>query len=94
MERSVALEKDDMISSKSLPMELLYHVSAISSDQKDIPAILATEDFSFSEYIDELSRRIIAEALEMNGSNIKKTAETLRLSYRSLRYLIEKYQLR
>lgn len=94
VERSVALEKDDMISSKSLPLELLYHVSAIPTDQKDIPAILATEDFSFSEYIDELSRRIIAEALEMNGSNIKKTAETLRLSYRSLRYLIEKYQLR
>lgn len=94
VERSVALEKEDLISMRSLPSELLYHVSAAPVDHQEIRTILQRENFSFSDYIDDLSRQIIVEALEINESNIKRTAEMLRLSYRSLRYLIEKYHLK
>jgi len=94
VERSVALEKSEYITTRSLPSELLYHVSDGPVDQRDIREILQQDDFSFSEYIDDISRTIIVEALEMNGGSIKRTAEQLKLSYRSLRYLIEKYQLK
>ncbi|MDY0296625.1 MAG: sigma-54 dependent transcriptional regulator [Acidobacteriota bacterium] len=94
VERAVALEKDSQVSMRSLPSELLYHVSENLVAHQEIRDILQRENFSFSEYIDDLSRRMIEEALEMNGSNIKRTAEMLHLSYRSLRYLIEKYGLK
>jgi DNA-binding NtrC family response regulator len=94
IERSMALEKGEYVSIKSLPSELLYNVSNKSGALQDIDELLAQEDFSFNEYIDDISKRIIVKALESSGGNIKITAEKLGLSYRSMRYLIEKYKLK
>ncbi len=94
VERSVALEPGDFITTHSLPPELLYDIADRSSLENDISILLNKGNFDFMEYVDGIQKKIIVYALEANASNIKKTSEMLRLSYRQLRYLIEKYQLK
>lgn len=94
IERSVALEKGTFISIKSLPSDLVYNISEKELMPTDIDALLQEKDFDFQEYIDDISRRIVLKAFLLNDSNMKKTAEKLKLNYRSLRYLMEKYDLK
>jgi two-component system, NtrC family, response regulator PilR len=94
VERAVALEKNEYIGVNSLPPELIYNIAEKHTHETDISSMLAEGDFDFSQYIDDMSKKIIIKALELNNSNIKKTAEMLRLNYRSLRYLLEKYNLK
>ncbi|UCH92474.1 MAG: sigma-54-dependent Fis family transcriptional regulator [Candidatus Aminicenantes bacterium] len=96
VERAVALEKSSYIGLNSLPAELIYNISEKSAlkSENDISTIMMEGDFDFSQYIDDTSKTIILKALELNNSNIKKAAEMLKLNYRSLRYLLEKYNLK
>lgn len=94
IERAVALEKGSFISIKSLPSDLVYNISETEVMPSNIDALLKDEHFDFQEYIDDISRRIILKAFLSNDSNMKKTAEKLKLNYRSLRYLMEKYDLK
>jgi len=94
VERAVALEKNQFIGLNSLPMELIYNISEKNALEKDFSTLLLEGDFNFSEYIDDTSKKIIRKALELNNANMKKTAEMLKLNYRSIRYLLEKYQLK
>jgi len=94
VERVVALEKNQFIGSGSLPTELIYNVPDKNNVETDISTLLMDGDFDFSKYIDDISRKIILKALEINNFNIKKTSEILKLNYRSLRYMLEKYNLK
>ncbi|MCP5107994.1 MAG: sigma-54-dependent Fis family transcriptional regulator [bacterium] len=94
VERAVALEKENFVTTKSLPSELVYNISDKDPMCTDIDALLLEKDFDFQQYIDDISRQIIFKAFRLSNSNMKKTAERLRLNYRSLRYLMEKYDLK
>ena len=94
IERGVALEKGEVISASSLPAEVIYNMDPSQSSGADWPVLLEAGDFHFNQYIDNLSKSIIIRALELNNGNVKKTAQQLRVNYRSLRYLIEKYNLK
>jgi DNA-binding NtrC family response regulator len=94
VERAVALEKSEYIGLSSLPTELIYNISEKNAAETDIGTMLLEGDFDFSQYIDGISQKIILKALELNNGNIKKTAEMLKLNYRSLRYLLDKYKIK
>ena len=94
VERAVALEKEKTIGLGSLSTELMYNVAGGHVGADDIDALLSEGKFLFTEYIDGISKKIIFRALEINNSNIKQTAEMLNLSYRALRYLIEKFSIK
>jgi DNA-binding NtrC family response regulator len=94
VERAVALEKSNIIRKENTPTDIIYDVSGGKIDREDLTTLLYEGDFDFYRYIDNISKNIILKALSMNDSNIKKTAEMLKLSYRSLRYLISKYKLK
>jgi two-component system response regulator PilR (NtrC family) len=96
VERAVALEKSKYIGLHSLPTELIYNISEKNLIRKedDIASLMLEGDFDFSEYIDNISKKIILKALELNNTNIKKTADMLKLNYRSMRYLLDKYNLK
>ncbi|MBU4268163.1 MAG: sigma-54 dependent transcriptional regulator [Acidobacteria bacterium] len=94
IERGVALEKDEVIRASSLPAEVIYNMDPSQSSGADWPILLDAGDFDFNQYIDNLSKSIIIKALEMSNGNVKKTALRLKVNYRSLRYLIEKYNLK
>jgi two-component system response regulator PilR (NtrC family) len=94
VERAVALEKNKFIGLNSLPAELIYNISEKNAIHEDIDTLLLGDNFDFSQYIDDVSRQILLKALELNNSNIKKTAEMLNMNYRALRYSLEKYGLK
>ncbi len=94
VERAVALEKNKFIGMDSLPAELVYNISEKVATPLDLDSLLMEGDFDFTEYINNSEKNVIIKALEFNNSNIKKTAGMLKLSYRALRYLIEKYNLK
>jgi two-component system response regulator PilR (NtrC family) len=94
IERGVALEKGSVISAASLPSEIIYSAGVPKASGEDWISRLDEGDFDFNQYVDDLSKRIIAYALEQSGGSVKKTAQRLRLNYRSLRYLIEKHKLK
>jgi two-component system response regulator PilR (NtrC family) len=96
VERAVALEKDKYIGLKSLPTELIYNISEKepTSFAADVDSMLIDNNFDFTEYINNIEKKIIIKSLELNKSNIKKTAGMLKLTYRALRYLIEKHNLK
>lgn len=94
VERAVALEKGKFVSFKSLPSELVYNISDKEMLPMDINALLQDKNFDFTECIDNISRKIILKAFQLNHLNMKNTAEMLKLNYRSLRYLMDKYHLK
>lgn len=94
IERTVALEKGEYITPATLPQDLVFNISAQSQPQVNWMDLLQENSLHFSTYIDDLSKNILLKALEINNWNVKKTSEQLKLNYRSMRYLIEKYHLR
>lgn len=94
IERGVTLEKSNVMRKENIPTDIIYSISGNEIDRMDFLTLLNGGDFDFYGYIDNIGKTIILKALSMNNSNIKKTAEILKLSYRSLRYLISKYKLK
>jgi two-component system, NtrC family, response regulator PilR len=94
VERAVALEKGKFITTKSLSSELVYNISDKNSPAVDIDALLQEGHFDFQQHIDDISRRLIIRAFQLSNSNMKKASEMLRLNYRSLRYLMDKYRIK
>jgi two-component system response regulator PilR (NtrC family) len=94
IERSVALEKENVITTKSLPKELVYNITESVMSVDSIDSLLTESDFDYTEYMDKISQQVLVKALEKNHSHLKMTAEMLNISYRSLRYLISKFNLK
>ncbi len=94
VERGVALEKGSMISADSLPVEMVYGSAVAKSGGEEWLPQLEAGKLDFNQYLDDLSRRIIINALARCHGNVKKTAQVLQVNYRSLRYLIEKFNLK
>jgi len=94
VERTAALEKNQFIGLYSLPVELVYNISDKKNETADFNQMLIEGDFDLSQYIDDITKRIVIKALDLNNWNIKKTSEVLKLNYRSLRYLMEKFHIK
>ncbi len=93
IERTVALEQSSSITKSTLPDELIYSIPEKTILSQDLTELL-NKEFDFTEYIDNISKTIVIKALELNNNNLNQTATNLKLSYRSLRYLIDKYKIR
>ena len=88
IERSVAIEDSETIRVSSLPKEML------SSPPHEEYLLNLNPEFNLSTYLDEISQNYIKQAHLEAGGSLKKTASILGISYRSLRYLIDKYSLK
>ncbi|MFB0565006.1 MAG: sigma-54-dependent transcriptional regulator [Candidatus Aminicenantaceae bacterium] len=88
IERAIATEESDTIKIDSLPKEL------VTSPQRKEPPSLLNKGFNLTSYLDGLSQNFIKQARLTTGGNLRKTASLLGISYRSLRYLIDKYGLK
>jgi DNA-binding NtrC family response regulator len=94
VERAVTLERGKYITISSLPESMVYDINDRKLPAQDLKSLIHDENFDFIEYVDSIQKKIIISALDANSSNIKKTAEMLKLSYRQLRYLIDKFHLK
>jgi DNA-binding NtrC family response regulator len=88
MERIVAIEERTTVTVGSLPKDLLSPQSSFEED------FSLQDGFDLNKKLDEISRSYLQKALKQSEGSLKKTASLLGLNYRSLRYLIEKFELK
>jgi len=94
IERAVVLESSPVVTPESLPAELLGssvgrggpHKSAFSVDVR-----LPQEGIALERFVEDVEKQLICQALERTSGMKKKAARLLNVSFRSLRYRLEKY---
>lgn len=88
IERIVAIEDRETITTACLPPEMLGMV------KRDEIKVELSPGFDLNRHLDDIAKRYIVKALEKSGGRMKKAAPMLGVSYRTLRYLIDKYELK
>jgi two-component system, NtrC family, response regulator PilR len=87
MERAVALASGGAIGLGDLPTE----VSGLSGSPAPLLASLPEEGCALDSVLGEVERRLILQALERTGGGRKAAAKLLGVSFRSLRYRLQKH---
>jgi two-component system response regulator PilR (NtrC family) len=93
IERTVALEPSDVITTASLPGMFLHPAGlppASSLEGFDLPP----DGLDLEAYLEWLGKRLMQQALERTGGIQIRAAELLRMSERSFRYYAKKYGIR
>ncbi len=90
IERAVVLETGEKISKTSLPDELLDDLSLGKVQTPE----LDQSNIDLEKTLDHIEKEMISNALMRSDGIINKAAETLNLSFRSMRYRIEKHKLK
>ncbi|MDP2914040.1 MAG: sigma-54 dependent transcriptional regulator [Candidatus Aminicenantes bacterium] len=88
IERIVAVEERETITASCLPPEIL------TARPKPDDQVVLKPGFNLEAHLDQVATKFLQEAGQMAGGNMRKMAEILGLSYRSLRYLLDKYQIK
>lgn len=89
IERTVALEASDIITSGCLPESLRGQPGSLRTDRTALPE----DGLDLEEYLTGLRRLFIQQALERTGGRQKQAADLLRMPYRSFRYYADKLGL-
>jgi DNA-binding NtrC family response regulator len=89
IERTVALEPEEIISSGSLP----EHLRGTSTEAGLAQVSLPEEGLDLEEHLNSIRRTLMRQALERSGGQQKRAAQLLRLSYRAFRYHADKLGL-
>jgi two-component system response regulator PilR (NtrC family) len=90
VERAVILELKDQITPESLPENLIDTVD----EEYELPEIyenLSLDGSSLDGLVGNIEKNFLLKALERTGGNKTEAAKLLRISFRSLRYRLEKY---
>ncbi|MCX6574687.1 MAG: sigma-54 dependent transcriptional regulator [Candidatus Aminicenantes bacterium] len=88
IERIVAIEDRETVTVTCLPQEIVSPQKKRLETQE-----LFAPGFSLTNHLDEMTKKYIQEALALTGGSLQKAAPLLGLSYRTIRYLIGKYDL-
>jgi len=89
MERAVALASTSAIGLGDLPPD----VSGLSGNAAPLLAQLPVEGCALDSVLGELERRLLVQALERTGGGRTAAATLLGISFRSLRYRLEKHAI-
>ncbi len=88
IERVVAIEDRETITPAVLPPEIINPV------KKDESRTIFEPGFDLMGYLDEIAKKYLRQALMATNGNMKQAASLLGLSYRSIRYLMDKYRIK
>jgi len=88
IERIVAIEDRQTITQKSMPDELLTPGRELDT------GIDMRSGFDLNKTMDDITKAYVKQALAISDGRLKDTAMLLGVNYRSLRYLIDKYDLK
>ena len=88
VERMIALEASDVLTTKSLPETVL-----LGGRIPDTTFELPPEGLSLEEHLEAITKIFMLKALERCGGVQTQAAELLRMSFRSFRYYAKKYDL-
>jgi two-component system response regulator PilR (NtrC family) len=89
IERMIALEPSDVLTTKSLPEHVLLGGSIPDVTTFDLPQ----EGISLQDHLESIGKIFMLKALERSGGVQTQAAELLRMSFRSFRYYAKKYDL-
>lgn len=90
VERAVILELMDQITQESLPENLLDK----AGEEFELPDMYENISFdgtSLDGLVNNIEKNFLLKAIERTGGNKTEAAKLLRISFRSLRYRLEKY---
>src|SRR5438552_1217555 len=88
IERMIALERSEVLTTKSLPDVVLRGVS-----MPDVTFDLPPDGISLQDHLEAIGKIFMLKALERSGGVQTQAAELLRMSFRSFRYYAKKYDL-
>ena len=88
IERIVAIEDRETITAGCLPRGIPF------SRKKEETGFLFQPGFSLTGHVDDLTKKYITQALAVTAGNLRKASGLLGVTYRTLRYLIDKYGLK
>jgi two-component system, NtrC family, response regulator PilR len=91
IERAVALESQSTILPESLPQKIVLHKESTPSKEPIASPSTSTGTFDLEKGVENFEKLHIVRALEETKGVKKRAAELLGISFRSLRYRIEKY---
>jgi two-component system response regulator PilR (NtrC family) len=89
IERMIALEPSDVLTTKSLPEQVLLGSAIPDVTTFDLPS----EGISLQDHLESIGKIFMLKALERTGGVQTQAAELLRMSFRSFRYYAKKYDL-
>ena len=88
IERMIALETSEVLTTKSLPEQVLLG-STIPELSYDLPE----EGMALEQHLESIAKIFMLKALERTGGVQTQAAELLKMSFRSFRYYAKKYDL-
>lgn len=88
IERVVAIEEREVITPASLPPEITMPA------KREETQVIFNPGFDLTGYLDEIAKKYLRQALVATNGNMKKAASLLGISYRSIRYLMDKYKIK
>jgi two-component system, NtrC family, response regulator PilR len=91
IERAVAMETSDVL---KVDMEADHPPPrAVSASGNGHHANVPSDGMDFEKYVAEIERSLIESALQQSGGVQTRAAELLKVSYRSFRHLLKKYDI-
>ncbi|MGZ8449689.1 MAG: sigma-54-dependent transcriptional regulator [Candidatus Deferrimicrobiaceae bacterium] len=91
LERATIIETKDVISLESLPPNLTKIGTREEASIQFYPGLSDGEVVSLDEEMDRLEKTMLLKALEKTGGNKTEAAKLLNISFRSMRYRLEKH---
>ena len=88
IERMIALESSEVLTTRSLPDQVL-----LGSSMPEVSFDLPEEGISLQDHLEAIGKIFMMKALERTGGVQTQAAELLRMSFRSFRYYAKKYDL-
>jgi len=90
IERAIAFESTEEINVERLPAR----ISGLNSPVSSHPERILENGMDLEKHLAEIEKSYLIEALQKTGGTQTKAANLLKLSFRSFRYLVKKYDLR
>ncbi|MGZ9148592.1 MAG: sigma-54-dependent transcriptional regulator [Candidatus Deferrimicrobiaceae bacterium] len=91
LERATIIETKDVISLESLPPNVTKIGTREEASIQFYPGLSDGEVVSLDEEMDRLEKTMLLKALEKTGGNKTEAAKLLNISFRSMRYRLEKH---
>jgi two-component system response regulator PilR (NtrC family) len=91
IERATIIETKDVISMSSLPPNVTKIDSLREGTVPVYPEIFDVEGASLDALVDRLEKELLVKALERAGGNRTEAAKLLNISFRSMRYRLDKH---
>lgn len=91
IQRAVAMTDDTLIKQQDLRLSAWSSVTANKKD--DAKPIEFSESYTLEDYLEDIERTLVREALEKNKWNKTAAAKFLGISFRQMRYRLKKLQI-